>query len=1063
MIEIRKLDIKTPSMITHDDFQLIVLEYDCNQTMHLLLNVYDGENIVASDVPVSFSSGEGRTHIMLPCPKHEFDAVWEVVDREKNIIYRTEATWKKPREWKFYIMISSHTDIGLHNSQYIQRFNSCKFLDEAMVLCDATENEQETDKYRYTVEGSWFLNNYGMDRTNDAKKNLVDNYIKTGKIGVCCGVAGNHIQTYGLEEMCRSTYERRRMLETWGVNSQTLTMIDNNGLAASMIQPYVEAGYKNIIFAPNHWNPLPSSVWQMDRTQPSYKFSTNAGGGGSRIDISYNSEMPMVFYWEDDSKNRILIWASTQYNHGCSAFGLYNAREFDEHTIPEMEQKFSSVLPKMERKYPYDIWFAACYWDDQEPSLHVVKTLKEWNKKWKYPQLQALGDPDKPFELLRRDYHDKIPVLKGDITGGWYQHPVSVAEILSKKFNADRSLPTAEKWSTIASLLDETYEYPSVEFRRAWDYLLYNDEHSYGTSGYSGRRVYETWIQHNDWIEKATYTADNEINNALKVIASKIQADEKKMVVFNQTLQNRVELIEEGNKFAVVTVPPMGYTTISMTDFTEIDREVIDTNQVPEIENKYYRISFCENGSIMSIYDKELNRELLDENNLYKANELIYTKDNHRTFSVPGRAKFVIEKEPSRTKVIIRTKQEQLGCDLVQEIVLLHFEKRIDIDNHIYHAQDMVNSKRYDRYIYIAFPFMVQRADRLCHLNGTVLRYAKDVTGHGTDVYMAVNEWCCSQNEEFGVALTMLDTQLVEFDHIHTDKTDFANAGEGSQMFVYAANDWLQMHLTGGSHLEYRFRFSITSYKGDYRTAGVPQMVERISNPVYTVNIDAQKGRLSDKYKSFMEVDTNLRLICLKRADDGNGIIARFYGDEESLHFNEICDIAVDAERNTIDEQKYVGDKRQGFVTYRLGAGKIRLREREIKMHAKCDNKPADIGSVYTGLITQPRAARGEVSGQLYLLWGQNTEVDFSHYKLYRSESPNFVADDSNHIADVFPEEYVVARYEDKGLKSHTCYYYKVCAVNKIGICGEMSKEFFAYTKEEGNCINSQQNLDRAQ
>ena len=115
-----------------------------------------------------------------------------------------------------------------------------------------------------------------------------------------------------------------------------------------------------------------------------------------------------------------------------------------------------------------------------------------------------------------------------------------------------------------------------------------------------------------------------------------------------------------------------------------------------------------------------------------------------------------------------------------------------------------------------------------------------------------------------------------------------------------------------------------------------------------------------------------------------------------------------------------------------------------------CDNsKPSPIGSVYTGLITDPRAGFGELRGHLYLLWGYNNDPDFSHYKLYRSESSDFICDETTFVADVYPEEYVVGRYEDKGLKSHTCYYYRVCAVNNKGICGEMSDEFSAYTRED--------------
>ena len=98
-------------------------------------------------------------------------------------------SWTKPREWTLYVMGSSHTDIGLHNSQYIRRFNSERFIDEASALCDETEQYAPCDLYRYVMEGTWFWNNYGMDRGQEAAERIVEAYIKPGKIGVCFGVA----------------------------------------------------------------------------------------------------------------------------------------------------------------------------------------------------------------------------------------------------------------------------------------------------------------------------------------------------------------------------------------------------------------------------------------------------------------------------------------------------------------------------------------------------------------------------------------------------------------------------------------------------------------------------------------------------------------------------------------------------------------------------------------------------------------------------------------------------------------------------------------------------------
>ncbi|MBO5198547.1 MAG: hypothetical protein J6B85_08535 [Lachnospiraceae bacterium] len=1072
MAAITNLKIMPVSMVTQDQLQRIEIVYECDRAMHVWLSVFQKEKAVAERYPLAFDSGSGRTAALLPVPEEELDTLWCLTDREGNVLAEVRNVWRRPREWTLYVMVSSHTDIGLHNSQYIQRYNSSRFTDLAMRLCDETGERPEENRYRYTMEGTWFWNNYGMDRGREKAEEIVRDYIKPGKIGVCCGVAGNHTQVYGLEEMCRSAYEKKRLGEDWDITGETMSMIDNNGLSMAMIQPYVEAGYKNIIFAPNQWNPLPSSIWKMDHSQKGSLWSPNANGGGARIDIRYDSELPMVFFWEDADGNRLLVWGSAQYDWGGEAFGLSPGGGNRWNAIPYMEDCVAKQLPLMEGKYPYDIWLFACYADDQEPGLNLTDTLQSWNTKWKWPKFRTLGNPDIPFNQLRERYYDQIPVRKGDITGGWYQHPLTTPELLAQKFAADRLLPTAEKWSTVAAILDGGYEYPAGEFRRAWDYLLYNDEHSYGTSGYQGRRVYETWMQHRDWIDKAARVAEEENAAALRAIADKIAPEGGKRIVFNPTALARQELVksEDGEVCALVKVPAFGYRTVEEAEFFPCGKATERTELPPVVENRYYRVTFAENGSLRSIFDKEQNRELLDCGNAYHANELVYTKDNHRNFHVPEKAVFEVTKEAECITVTARMREEKLGAELVQSVALPSFDKRIDIDNRLYHVKDMVNQNRYYRYLYYAFPFAVDHYRRYCHLNGAAAEYAKDVTGHGTDVYMAVNEWCCAENEEYGVALMMLDSQLMEFDHIHPDKTDFGDAGEGSQMFAYVANDWLQMHTPGGSHLNYRFRYSITSYQGDHETAGIPQAAERYANPVQVIWVPKKKeGQKQDPCSlsgkdshSFLSTDAGTRLICLKRADDGNGVIARLYGEGgENAAFSYGFGTDLSAERVRIDESPMqngraaqggdldAGVKQgKGFFTYRLGSGTIRLKERPLADIRGENGAPAPVGSVYTGLITEPRAARGEHAGHLYLLWGRSMEEDFSHYKLYRSERPDFEANEDTFLAEVKQEEYRVGRYEDTGLKEHTCYYYRVCAVNRNGQCGPMSQVFCGITKE---------------
>ena len=1031
------------SMVTTDDRQRIDLHYTCSHAAHLFLDVIREGQVLIHAHPLAVDSGEAMTTLLLPRQPESFPAVWQIKDRSGAVLTTLEALWTTPREWTLYTMISSHTDIGLHNSQYIQRYNSSVFLEDAMRLCDETRDRPPEDRYRYTVEGSWFWNNYCADRGTESARQTVENYVQSGHIGVCGGIAGNTMQLFGLEELCRSSYERRRLRENWDVQTETMAMIDMNGLPMSMIGPYAQAGYKNLIFAPNQWNPHRSTVWKLEANKERYWNGPNVRGGGSRIDFRYDSALPMVFYWEDAHRNRLLVWGSSQYHCGGFPFGMLPFEPFTADSLAIMEESMAQQLTRMEKRYPYDLWLIPCYADDEKPNPHLTDGIQMWNRKWKWPRVRTLGDPDEPFRLLREHFDAQIPVLHGDIAGGWYQMSAAAPELLSDKFQADRTLPNAEKWATVAALLDPAYRYPQINFRRAWDALLWNDEHSYGCSGYQGRRVYETWMQHRDWIEKAAQTAREETDRALQSVCAQIPAEEPTLAIFNPMGQTRQERVEWNGCYARISVPPMGYKTVPISQLHPCPAQESIVSAPPAVENRWYRLRFAPDGSIRSIFDKELNRELLDSACPHGANTILYTQDNHQSYCPGGTADFRITTMPEKLTVTARSHHPALNCALEQTVTLYETEKRIDLDNRFTGVEDMINRDRQKRYLYIAFPFRVENPRRLCHLNGCMAEYARTVTGHATDVYMAVNEWCCAENETFGAALIMQDTQLVEFDRIHPDKTDFGDAGEGSAIYVYAANDWMQHHCPGGSHLNYRFRYTITSYPGTSHRQTVPVLAERITNPLQLRSIEKQAGTLPPCL-SFLTSHTDARLLCVKRAEDGRGLIARLYGTQHCAGFDSFWGY-LPARKSAIDETDTTAIPDCEFQTYRLAEDTLCL-ERQPESPATAS---LTIGAAYTGLITQPRAACGEHDGHLYLLWGAVRDADFSHYNLYRSLTPDFTPDEASLIAQVPPEEFVVGRYEDKGLLSHTRYFYRVCAVNKNGICGPMSPEFSAWTRQQ--------------
>lgn len=1030
------------SMIDRNGLQRVNFKFSSHKNEHCILNVFDGKTLKFSK-PTTLLSGENSIFLMLPKAKENFNARFQLIDTCGEILDEMVVEWKKPLEREFYIVVSSHTDIGLHNSQYIQRYNSEAFLDQAAKLIDETESEDANDRYRYTIEGTWFWNNYPDDRGEEAAREKAEDYIKKGKIGICGGIAGNHTHVYGAEELCRSVYSRKQLKDKWGISTNTISMIDNNGLSLSIIQPYADAGIKNIFFSPNQWNPIPSAVWNCNTDIPGYLWNSEAGGGGARIDVRYTSNLPMLFWWESiESKQKMLVWCSLQYDNGSKIFGFNHRYDCSEETLRKMEKCFAERLPLLDKKYPYRIWLMADYGDDQSPDLKLQKVIKEWNKRWLFPKLRMSGNIDEPFEIIREEYGEVIPTVKGDITGGWYQHPLATAELTARKLNADRKLSATEKACVIAALTVKDFRYPKETFDRAWNELLMNDEHSYGTSGYAGRRVFETWLQHRVWIENTERCIARNMSLAFKALC---EEDSEYLTFFNPSGNERNEIVDfKGKIYKTGKLPPLEFITVKKSDCELSKDSAKEMSGLLIEENDYYRVEFAENGSIKSIYDKDLKRELVETSNEFRINEFVYTKDNHVTFSVPKLAKFNVSENDYYKEIAAFSDEEQSGACLVFITRIYKTEKKIEFDDRIYHARDMFNNDRWKRYIYIAIPVCVAGAKRIIYHNGVESEYAKDVTGHGTDVYAACNEWCCAENGEFGVGLVMRDSQIVEFDHIHPDKTDYGNAGKGSAIYSYVANDWLQRHVSGGSYINFRFRYLLTSYKGDHKKANLSLTAENFVN-----DLEVFEGKLRNDLKQpKFSIPYQSRIVGMKPSEDGEGVIVRTSGTLQNRPtINGKKGVRTATDEKMIDEEKLSKDG-EGLATWYFDEVLIRTDKKTDTPAIAASEKPKDIGSEYTGLIDEPKAVCGENCGELYLLWGQSMERNLSHYELYRGETKDFEPGERSFIAYITPEVYRVARYLDSGLKDDKEYFYRVRSVNTKGEKSAFSTVFSGRTRE---------------
>jgi hypothetical protein len=859
------------SFITQGETPLQQIEFVFDSKVpetHLTLQVFHGETKIAENMLKNIVAGTNTLQTFVPEPKETVQSRWVLLDAKGNKLSEQQLTRQPPRHWTFYLLSSSHVDIGLHKSQYKQSKMCSDYIGEIRKLVDQTADVPADARYRYNIEGTWFWSNYQKDHGEVKTKEFIEHYVKPDFVSIGASQAGNHTQVYGFEELCRATYYKQELKNRWNLDKDTMVMADNNGITWAIVTPFVDAGIKNILWLPNRWNPV--SV------------------GGSRADVTLiDSKVPLLFYWlAPDQKSKMLFWAGDHYWNNGLNWGSYAQQPPQ---LPAVEQNLSKKLIGLEKKYPYDIWLFSRYIDDEFPNKNNAEFVLKWNEKWRYPHFVTTGNLSEPFNKVREKFNDQIPTLSGDIPSGWAQHPVCAPELLAQKFEADSLLPTAEKLSTLARLIDPNYVYPLQKIRRAYDALLMNDEHSYGTSGYKGRDVYETWLQHRDWINKAEQTAKTESERALKSIAEKIPVQKPSVIVFNPMLQSRIETISVpiGNgqtaKIRTPEIPPFGYTVLDLPQISQnIERKIVTSP--PVLENRFYRLTFADDGTISSIFDKELNRELLDTAAAYRCNQFVYTKDAHKTFVSPKNATFEYLKDAFVQTVLVKLDDSNTHAVIEQEISLPNDEKRIDIDNRFKHVHDLFNKKRYYRFGYYAFPFAVKEFHFRAQINGCVLQPKIDKTGHTTDSYTAAREWVSVGNNDFTIGLVQLDSNLVEFGKIHADKKEMNIPAASSHIYSYIFTDWLQMHTNGGSAINPRFRYIITSKSGDWRKSGIAKIAERASTALsITIANQAQNGTLPEKSHSFLSVsetknESNIRLLTLKLSEEsGNGLIARFH------------------------------------------------------------------------------------------------------------------------------------------------------------------------------------------
>ena len=342
--------------------------------------------------------------------------------------------------------------------------------------------------------------------------------------------------------------------------------------------------------------------------------------------------------------------------------------------------------------------------------------------------------------------------------------------------------------------------------------------------------------------------------------------------------------------FVAEDVPPLGYKTYRIVP-ARVEEDFATSVKVGDttVENQFFKISLDpETGAIVSIYDKELEREVVDGDALHKLNQF-----------VPRWAESGKEESPERSEITggqlgpvygsLIVRGNGAGCPMrVQEVVLYDRIKRIDVANRLLKDSTPLLE------IYFAFPFKVENPRFRFEGSCSVIEPLKDqFPGSNTDTY-AVQHWVEVRGGGYGIIWTSLDAPVAEFGGLwpgyvsqaHHGVTppgyghEFLKPGEFKKghIYSYVIDNNFRTNFQPVQVGDVLFRYCFTVHGGDLRARDFGWGA---ANPLIPVCMEGPKGGRLPASGNFCEVDEpNVMLLALKRAEDGDGIIARLVETE---------------------------------------------------------------------------------------------------------------------------------------------------------------------------------------
>ncbi len=758
------------------------------------------------------------------------------------------------------------------------------------IIVKAVRMAERYPQFRFLIEDNVWLAEFAATHRGSPDLDALKRLVKEGRIEIAPKWTGILQNTPRGETWVRNfVYGKRYAREVFGVDPKVANLGDLPGYTSQFPQILARSGVPYMV---------------MTRMGP--------------VDKS-------LFYYRAPDGSKALTW-NTLKGYGWGTF-ITSKRLTEEEKSQRLEKDIADVRKTTSgpilMNWGTDLW---------APDDNLVPAIEGF----KSPVPMVFATPSQFFREAEKV--SAIPETGGEIPHAWGNILSSIAHTWPPTIKAADALVTAEKFAAINYALGYA-DYPQRELEKAWKLVLEASDHNnfgqggdagdarkleYGTSaGVRGEEILRDMLRNIAEriripfarstplvvFNPLNWTRDDVVRAHVSLYGDASPGDiddyRKAVRLVDETGASVPFYVEQSSGtvsralemvFVARGVPSLGYKTYFVVPAERPDnyrnaaevtpdadeakpKRVLGSDQ---FENQFYRVSVDRATGAVTVFDKDLNRVVAKDMEITGSEERggdTLSKEFASGRTVINTVGRVEVEENNAVRTVIRIPGNLGGIPVSQRVILYAGLKRVDLENTLqWPGERLIKIEQ-------IFPYEHPNAE---------LRYSvpfgavsgsdfmpKSEPWRGDEIskekwrqWRQIQDWVFAGTSEWGLTVAA-DHQVVSLDP-GVIRAGMLRGSFSAVGITRHGKPFLRQLPPAGTYI---FRYSLSSGKGDWRSAKSYRAGMALNNPLVPVSVadDLSPKSLAPTYSFGSVKGENIILSALKKSESGDDLILRMY------------------------------------------------------------------------------------------------------------------------------------------------------------------------------------------